>query len=119
MIRVYTAGPYRSKTFFGVVRNIYRAWKVTFKLWKLGFVPLCPHLNSLFMSEIKSGKQVNYIAGDLGLVKMCDAVLMLKGWVRSEGANIEREFAFEHHIPVMYSIEELMEYEPRLELRRV
>jgi nucleoside 2-deoxyribosyltransferase len=108
MTVVYVAGPYRAPSKLGILRNIYRAWRVSRDLWRKGFVVLCPHSNTFWMSEWpnKIAPEV-FLDGDLALLSRCDVVLMLEGWQNSEGAIRERDYARKHHIPVVYSVDSL------------
>lgn len=120
MIRVYTAGPYRSKHWWGVLANIYSAWYIARELWRQGYAVLCPHANTILMSEGPGKVAVpNFLKGDLDLLKMCDVVLMLPGWQNSAGSIGEKDFARVHGIPVVYSVDELNAKRRELELCRV
>jgi nucleoside 2-deoxyribosyltransferase len=96
---IYLAGPYRSKDgFAGVERNIHKAKQAAQEFWKHGFAVICPHANTAFMDGTVSADE--FIAGDLEMVSRCDAVIMLKGWVDSEGAKQEFDFANKNGIYV-------------------
>lgn len=105
---VYVAGPYRARTYFGVAWNIFKAWCWAKELWKRGYAPICPHTNTIWMSEwpISVPGEV-FLEGDLSFVKRCDAVLLLPGWQKSKGATGERDFALANNIPVYYELEHL------------
>ena len=47
-------------------------------------------------------KYEQYIEGDLDILSRCDAVVMLPDWKESNGAKIERSYAFFCGIPVYY-----------------
>jgi hypothetical protein len=102
---VYVAGPYRGNSrfrlirFFQVLRNIWRARRVAVELWGMGFVAVCPHLNTLLMDGI--GPPEMFIEGDLEILAKCDAMVVLPGYETSKGTQGEIEFASERRIPVV------------------
>jgi hypothetical protein len=106
---VYVAGPYRAKTYLGIVRNIWRAWKVAKELWRNKIAAICPHTNTVWLSEPPNNIEADcFLGGDLLMVKGCDAVLMLKNWETSTGACGELAYAREHGIPVFFNLEEVI-----------
>ena len=38
----------------------------------------------------------------LDLLSMCDSIYMLRGWEKSKGARLEREFAITHNFKIYY-----------------
>lgn len=112
---VYLAGPYRASSIFGVALNIYRAWRVAKRLWRAGFVVICPHSNTAFMGE-ELFSQINcqvFLDGDLELVRRSDAVFALPGWRWSSGTCGEVKEARRHNKPVFYDIEEVIAWRNR------
>lgn len=99
---VYVSGPYRGSSHWEVARNIERAREAARRLWSLGVVVICPHANTAMMD----GDGIDFLAGDLELVRRSDAVVMLEGWEASEGARREREEAIRCGIPVYLGVEE-------------
>lgn len=80
---VFISGPYRGD----VKKNIAHARAASVRLWKAGFVPLCPHLNSANMDG-ECPDEV-FLEGDLELLRRCDSIYMLEGWHRSSGSKAE------------------------------
>ncbi len=110
---VYIAGPYRPKGITHetldqltqsqedeIRKNIRVAEKVAVELWSLGFVALCPHLNTAGFEKYTEIQPQAYIDGDLELVAVCHAVVMLPEWEESSGARQERDHADSLGIPV-------------------
>ena len=89
---IYISGPYRSDGWNGVWENVMRARDVARKLWRKGWVVICPHTNTIFMDGPDLPGET-FIRGDLELVRRCDAVFLLPNWERSEGARIEWQHA--------------------------
>jgi len=103
MIVVYTAGPYRASNAWAIEQHIRAAELASLKIWTLGAVPICPHtMTRHFQNALPDA---TWLAGDLELVKRCDAVLMLDGWEQSQGAKAEKAYADAKDIPVFESME--------------
>lgn len=43
---IFVSGAYRSETEWGVEENIRKAEEAALRLWKLGWIVICPHKNS-------------------------------------------------------------------------
>ena len=88
---VFLSGPYRSNTENGIYQNIQTAREYAVKLWKQDYAVICPHLNSAFMGGIVPDS--DFLAGDLEILKRCDAFCRLPYWADSEGAREEIAWA--------------------------
>ena len=105
---VYVSGPYRAKTFFGVLRNIWKARKLAITLWYQGYAVFCPHTNTILFPEgARSNKhKINYIHGDLTMISRMqpglDFIIMCSGWEKSAGAKIEQAFAKAQGLEIRY-----------------
>lgn len=100
---VYIAGPYSAGD---PVVNTRRAMDVWDRLHDLGFIPICPHW-SLFQHLLTPRKWDDWLQYDMEIISRCDAILRLPG--ESRGADLEEAFAAERGIPVVYTIDELIE----------
>lgn len=96
---VYIAGPYRAATEALVFANILKSRDAAIFLWRAGFAPICPHLNSLLMGGVVTDS--DFLQGDIELLARCDAILLLADWNSSEGASGERNFAVRERIPLL------------------
>lgn len=47
-----------------------------------------------------------YMRVDLEMLKLCNAIYMLKGWQKSKGARIEHEAAVNRNMKIVYQEEE-------------
>ncbi len=97
---VYIAGPYRAKTINGIHENIERARKVALKYWKMGYAVICPHMNSALIDGHISDEHI--LEADRLILRMCDAIVMMKNWRKSEGATHERAVAMNNNLEVIY-----------------
>jgi hypothetical protein len=98
---IYVAGPYRANGWHFVFENILRARVVARKLWLDGWAVICPHANSILMDgpDISTG---TFLDGDLEILRRCDAIYMLDGWVHSAGASSEHEEALRRGLEIYY-----------------
>lgn len=102
MIKVYIASPY---TIGDVAVNVKLQLDTANKLMDLGFAPYVPLLTH-FQHLVHPRPYGDWIKLDNEWVLVCDCVLRLGG--ESKGADAEVELAKKNHIPVYYSIKELL-----------
>lgn len=95
---VYISGKYSGNT----KENIQAARKVAIELWSKGFTALCPHLNTAEFEDECTATYEDYINGDIELLSVCGAVLMLPDWRGSEGAGKEYDYAMKNGIPIYF-----------------
>jgi len=88
---IYVAGPYRAKTEIELENNIKAAEEVALILWLKGWAVICPHKNTAHFGG--AAPDDVWLAGNLELLRRCDAIYMMKGWKWSEGAVAEYKFA--------------------------
>jgi len=101
MILVYIAGPYRSDTINGVVKNIQVAREHAEKLWKAGYAVLCPHLNTALFDGVMDDQ--TFLNGTMEMLKRCDAIYLLPKWSLSVGSVKEYEYAKENGIKIIHA----------------
>lgn len=108
MTVVYICGPFRAASHWGIVQNVRKAEALALKVWQAGMVALTPHLNTAnFQGAAPDGV---WLAGDLELLRRCDAVLLVEGWPNSEGAKVEVDYARDRNIPIFESLSLLVEW---------
>ena len=99
---IYVAGAYRNKTEWGLIENIRHAEKEAIKLWQEGWAVICPHKNTAHFGGLCPDD--TWLKGDIEMLKRCDAIYMLKGWQKSEGANMELATAKNSKLEVIYEL---------------
>lgn len=97
---IYIAGPFRAANQWEQEQNIRRAEELALEVWRFGAVALCPHLNTRYFSGALSDEV--WLAGDLELLRRCDAVMLVPGWTGSAGARHEVWFAQDCGIRVFH-----------------
>lgn len=99
---VYVAGPYIGDGhFLTIEQNIREAEAFAIRLATHGIGFFCPHLNSThFELKTACGQQFWYDM-DLRILQHCDAIAFSPRWRESSGCRMEREYAIDHHIPVL------------------
>lgn len=107
----YIAGPFRAANPDGtqnawrIQQNIMNAMGVALEVWKLGHVALCPHANTMFYQH--AAPDSVWLDGDIELLRRCDCLITVPGWVASSGARHEVHVALnELKIPVFHSVTE-------------
>ena len=107
---VYVAGAFSAPTPKGVVRNIERAVAVGIEIARLGACPVIPHSNTAHPEFNRCQSYDFWCAATLGLMRRCDAVVMVEGWERSRGATAERADALSRGMPVHHTLKELQDW---------
>ena len=87
MKTVFIAGPYRGVNAWAVEKNVQYAEAYIYPIAELGAAPLCPHtmtrnFDGTFTDEF-------WLEVTMELMTRCDAIFMVPGWQRSEGARAE------------------------------
>ena len=95
---IYIAGPMRGYPDF----NTSEFNKKEYVLRELGYLVLNP---AILPKDLPSEK---YMPICLAMLRECDGVLMLDGYLNSSGAMVEYSYAIQCDIPVYTSTEELV-----------
>ena len=98
MLVVYIAGPFRASNAWDIECNIRRAETLALEIWRAGAAAICPHTNTRYFQGAAPDKV--WLAGTLAIMARCDAVLLTKEWMDSEGARKEFMKAQQLGIPV-------------------
>ncbi len=105
---VYISGPITPSNGRTIEDNVALAVKTFCELTRQGIPSFAPHLGAAFPSCHEIDYHI-WMAYDLAVLARCTHILMLPGWEKSKGAVLERTYAVGAHIPILYSIEELVE----------
>ena len=103
--RVYVAGPYTADP----ERCTAEAVQVGSVLLALGFAPFVPHLSHYWQTLHHQHDYEDWMRLDLAWVEAADVLLRIPG--ESPGADREVEHAAAHGVPVVSSVERLVEWE--------
>lgn len=101
---VYISGPYRAETTELVEKNIEVARTMAARCWEAGHIVICPHTNTAHFEHYCSIPQERYLSGDLEILSLCDAIVMVTDWSVSVGAQAEKRLAEQLGIPVYYDV---------------
>jgi hypothetical protein len=99
---VFICGPYTGESIFEVTANIERARTYAVKYWQLGYTVICPHLNTQFFDILTDIPEEAFLQGCLELVRRCDILVAIDGWLSSPGARQEIDLAISLSKGVLY-----------------
>lgn len=101
---IYVAGKYRGESEREVFDNIIHARSAALKLWNEGWAVICPHTNCMFMGSQMFNNA--FMEGDLEILKRCDAIYLLEGFIESVGAVMELGYAQGIGLEILYEHKE-------------
>lgn len=104
---VFISGPFRGTTPWATECNIRQAEELALKVWSMGAAVICPHTNTRFFDGILSDDDI-FLPGYLEIIKRCDAIVLTKDYLKSNGAREELAFAKEEGLSLFYE-EQLQE----------
>lgn len=102
---VYIAGPYRGPTAWVVAEHVRKAERVALRVAKMGAMPLCPHSMCAHYNGTLTDQF--WLAGTSELLRRCDAILMISGWMDSHGSLAELALARKVGIPFFFYMDPL------------
>jgi hypothetical protein len=88
---IYVAGPFTAATRDAVEANIKHAVDWAVRVAEIGGMPVCPHSNTADPRFELAQSYPFWIAGTMGLLRACHAILLIPGWENSAGARGERD----------------------------
>ena len=107
---IYIAGKYRAPDEWGVTLNICEAEKAAIFVWQHGGAALCPHKNTAYFGGVPGCHDEVWLAGDIEMLKRCDAIFAIDGWRNSNGAIMEVEIARENGLTCLFCYQEVIDY---------
>ena len=105
--QVYLAGPYTGPTAKAIYSNCTTAIHTAQTVVEIGAYPVFSHAFGLFCQDGGGQGPDWWYAATLEQMRRCDAVLMLDGWMGSDGALNERAEAMRLGMPVFDMVREL------------
>jgi len=106
---VYVAGPYRGKNNWEIENNIRRAEEVALRIWRTGKAAvICPHTETRFFQG--AAPDEIWLDGTLELLRRCDAIFLLPGWLDSVGTRGERHEAIHRGLRVFARFNDLLRW---------
>jgi len=98
----YIASAFRGKNHWEMHQNVLKAEAVIPMLIEKGYAPICPHkitenMQGLFPDE-------KYLEICMELLKRSDAILLLEGWMHSEGSMAEWQQAEQWGKEIFYEV---------------
>lgn len=103
---IYVSGKYTGNP-DQIKENIAVARSYSMRIWELGFIALCPHLNTMHFERDCGCDYEDYMDGDMVLVERSDAMFMIPGWKDSKGACRERAYMIQLEKPVFTKLKTL------------
>ena len=108
---IYISGPYSADTPDGVQANIEAAEKAAFELLKrTSHIPFIPHTMTAGWEDKMTLEEI--LTVHFEIVKKCDAIWMIEGWEKSNGAMQELELAKKLGKFIFYNIDEIFPADP-------
>lgn len=100
MKTIYVAGPYSGATAWQREQNIRNAEAVTLRLWQAGIPAICVHsIARFFFGAVPEETAIEI---DNELLRRCDAVQLVAGWMASKGSLAEVALAESRGMPVFH-----------------
>lgn len=106
---VYVAGAIGADSKEKRHENIDKGQQAGIEIWKMGGIPIVPHLNSLGATDAGVELSAIYL-GDLEILSACHVMYRIPGWEKSRGVNYETAWANHNGIPIFDTLESLKDY---------
>jgi len=113
---VYIAGKYTAETVFEKMLNIRESESALFRLTSNGIFAYSPHRHNAFLQGLADYEF--WMMHCFAILRGCHALLLLPGWRDSKGACREKKLAEKLGIPILYSVDSVIDYVIRHGIRR-
>lgn len=110
---IFICGPYSGSTTEKISKHIDAARKVAVKMAGNGIQFICPHLNSAHFEELTRASEQYWCDMYLEILRRCDGLFKMRGWMGSTRCVKEAQFARDWNIPCFVSIKSILSYEAR------
>jgi hypothetical protein len=111
--RIYVAGAYSADNVITVLDNMRKGMRAGLEVLLAGYSPFVPWFDYHFQLMLRDGEELNvedYYNYSMAWLEASDIVLVLSNSEHSKGTQLEIKRAEELMIPVVYSIEELKQW---------
>ena len=105
---IYIAGPYRNSDPVVKEQNILTARQYGEEIIRLGAAAIVPHNNFRYYDGY-AGEQF-FLEATLRLMSVCDAVLVIPGYINSEGTKGEIVEARHLGIPIYFNVSDISKF---------
>lgn len=109
---IYIAAPYINDNVAVIVENIHRAKTAGQEIMRRGHYVICPHTMTALWNVGTDLVQADFIRQDLVLLEKCDAICLLPGWEKSDGAKHEYDVAKSLNMTTFFGVEDIPEVTP-------
>lgn len=106
---VYISGPMTAKHGYTIEENVAAGLRVYLDCLRRGIPAFCPHLGGAFPSAWSEVSWEHWLDYDLAVIERCTHVLAMPRWRESAGAVKEIAYAEAQGIPVIYSLDALVD----------
>jgi Domain of unknown function (DUF4406) len=104
---VYICGPYTHAGVRQQLRHIKTAQHAALLCATAGVAYFCPHLNSrMFDKLVPEVSKEYYLRNDMRILRACNGVLLLPGYIESQGCELELLVAAQLSLPTFRVLEE-------------
>ena len=93
------------------LENIQQGILLASELVRVGFAPYCPYLDFQYVLTAVRLSEAQLKAVSMEWIRRCDVIIAMDRWRESDGASAELQTAELDGIPIVYSIDELLEWD--------
>ena len=104
---IYVAGHYRARTIFGKILNIIKAYIVSIRITRRGYIVFCPHMNTALFDIFCHHEDKFWLEAGLEFLSKFDALYLMEDWYNSSGSVGELIKAESLEMPIYYSLDEI------------
>ena len=110
--KAFVSGPYSGSSDAHIQANISKTRLVVEEVIRAGWIPICPNVQLSPFADLQSYDY--WLEASFILLECCNILVLSPGWKISSGTVKEVKRAFELHMPVFESVDQLKVYEANL-----